>query len=96
MELILQARAAGKTTRMVERVRISGGILWVFSHQEKLMICEQFDLPTEQVMSTQELLASGVLMGREKNVYVDNVDMIMQSLVPSNQIIAMTATKERG
>jgi len=88
MEIIMKPRCTGKTLELIQKVKDDPhGVLIVHSATEMRRL--KAFLPIEKIDVFNPLK----FQGTRKNLYIDNADMILQSVV-SRPIKAITLTKE--
>lgn len=93
MEKIILAKGEGKTTKLVELVKKDRqGVLVVNSFTEKTRLMREYELQNDQIIIWHDL-NSTYYISNDKSYYIDNVDLILNSLFNFN-LKAISLTKE--
>lgn len=102
MKVIYLPRGKGKTHKLVKMIEkdpnaiivvpIRNTGLVILSYLEK--IDPLYKIIYEDRIFTFQQVKNGCLKGREGNIYIDNGDMLLQSLFPYHKIEIITITKD--
>lgn len=81
MQIIHGGRGTGKTTKLIQIVKESGGVLVVPSQREKNFLIASKILAKDQVVTFQEKRQLKVGWGEpRKRYYIDQVDMLIEEM----------------
>ena len=89
MEIIHGGRGSGKTTKVIQKIKESGGILIVASYGRKQQLVDAGCLTADQIYTFQERTS---LCGTHCRYYIDDMESLLQSLFgTSNTCVGFTA-----
>ena len=94
MEIILNGRRCGKTTKAIKIVKEFDGILVVINRQEKERLIRENLLPEKNIATWDELI-KGATRGTTSQIVIDNVDMMLQNMC-NGKCAGITINKENA
>ena len=89
MKVICGGRGAGKTYRLVQKIKKEGGVLLTFSEQERRRILLHYGLKANQVLSYEN---PEKLKGLHTTFLIDNIEFLLQRYLGYIDVDAISLT----
>lgn len=90
--IIIAPRQSGKTTQMIDAMKKDElSVLLVSDNKAKMSTIQDFKLPVNKVLTWDELTSETYGRG-VRNVYIDNVDILLRRLLGQFEIKAISMT----